>query len=200
MLEASIRPATLADLPGVYRVCLIEGYPGENLDDGRNRDLLGHVYAGPYVVADAALCAVVVDPLGVAGYVLGTVDADTFAAWAERAWWPVLRRQYPLDAPVHPLDAELLQLIHHPPASPASVRADHPAELHIDLLARVRGTGLGRVLIEGLLARLRSRGVPGVHLGVGTDNAHAIGFYRHLGFSDAVADAETLWMTRSTAG
>ena len=31
----------MADLPGIYRVCLVAGYPGEDVDDGRNPDLLG---------------------------------------------------------------------------------------------------------------------------------------------------------------
>ena len=75
MTAASVRPVTLADLPGIYRVCLVAGFPGEDVDDGRNPDLLGHVYAGPYAVADPELCAVAVDPLGVSGYVLATDDA-----------------------------------------------------------------------------------------------------------------------------
>ncbi|MFN8191836.1 MAG: GNAT family N-acetyltransferase [Nocardioidaceae bacterium] len=198
MGQPIIRPACLADLPGVYRVCFTEGFPGEDRDDGRNPDLLGHVYAGPYVVADPDLCAVVVDVEGVAGYVLGTPDAVAFAAWQEHAWWPPLREQYPLGACAHPADAEVVALLHAPEVVPPGVYAGHPAQLHIDLLERIRGTGLGRVLIAGLLGRLHARGVPGVHLPVAPDNTHAIGFYRHLGFVDALAQPDTLWMTRST--
>lgn len=198
MGQPIIRPACLADLPGVYRVCFTEGFPGEDLDDGRSPDLLGHVYAGPYVVADPDLCAVVVDPEGVAGYVLGTPDAVAFAAWEERAWWPPLRKQYPLGSVTHPSDAEVVAMMHAPGVVPPEVYAGHPAQLHIDLLERTRGTGVGRVLIEGLLGRLHARGVPGVHLPVGPDNTHAIGFYRHLGFVDALAEPDTLWMTRPT--
>lgn len=197
MGQPIIRPPSVADLPGVYQVCFTEGFPGEVLTDGRSQELLGHVYAGPYVVADPDLCAVVVDPHGVAGYVLGTPDAVAFAAWAEREWWPPLREQYPLGSVTHPSDAEVVSLLHAPPAVPAEVYAGHPAQLHIDLLERTRGTGLGRVLIEGLLGRLRARAVPGVHLPVGPGNAHAIGFYRHLGFVDALAEPDTLWMTLS---
>lgn len=192
-----LRPATSADLPGIYRVCLIAGYPDENLADGRNPDLLGHIFAGPYVAADAELCAVAADARGVAGYVLGTADTEAFQAWAEVAWWPTLRDQYPRGSAEHPVDAGLVGLLHRPPLSPPSLLAGFPAHLHIDLLERTRGTGLGRLLIEGLVSRLQARRVPGVHLGVGRDNAHAIGFYRHLGFAAAVDDGETVWMTRA---
>ena len=196
MSERSIRPATLADLPGIYRVCLVAGYPGEDVDDGRNPDLLGHVYAGPYVVADPSLCAAVADPHGVAGYVLATADTIAFDAWAEEHWWPTLRAQYPLGSSPLPLDAEVIGLLHTPPTSPRELLADHPAQLHIDLLDRARGTGTGRTLIEDLCARLDVRGVRGVHLGVGRDNTHAIGFYGHLGFTDAVLTDDTAWMVR----
>ncbi len=39
-----------------------------------------------------------------------------------------------------------------------------------------------------LLGALRTRGVPGVHLGVGKANAAAVGFYRHLGFEELVEE------------
>ena len=87
-----IRSATLEDLPGVYRVCLQTGDSGR---DGtalyRNPDLLGHVYAGPYVVGEPELAFVVADEHGVAGYVLAAEDTRAFEAWAETSWWPNLR-------------------------------------------------------------------------------------------------------------
>ena len=66
--------------------------------------------------------------------------------------------------------------------APEAVIADFPSHLHIDLLARARGRGLGRTLVGGLTADLRARGSSGVHLEVGTANENAIAFYRHLGF------------------
>lgn len=53
------------------------------------------------------------------------------------------------------------------------------------------------MLIERLLAQLRLRGVPGVHLGVSRTNARAIGFYEHLGFERHSVEADGgLIMTR----
>lgn len=196
----TIRPAGLQDLPGVARVCLLADdpqWPGDGPESAvpRNPDLLGQVFAAPYVVGRRDLAWVAVDAQGVAGYVLGCEDTRAFEAWEEEHWWPLLRAQYPVDE-VAEADREVAGLLHRPPRSPESVVAGHPAHLHIDLLPRAIGTGTGRRLIETLLARLHARGVPGVHLGVGGDNAHAIGFYEHLGFARHAEDADgTLWMT-----
>ena len=196
----TIRQAVLQDLPGVSRVCLLADepdWPGADAVDvqpPRNPDLLGHVFAAPYVVGKPELAWVAVDAEGVAGYVLGCDDTRAFEGWEEAHWWPVLRAQYPVDA-VAEADREVTGLLHHPPRSPDDVVADHPAHLHIDLLPRAIGTGIGRRMIETLLAALTARGVRGVHLGVGPDNAHAIGFYEHLGFRRHRDDGTNLWMT-----
>jgi ribosomal protein S18 acetylase RimI-like enzyme len=180
-----------ADSPGVYRVCHETGDP----KPGQNPDLLGHVYAGPYLAGQADLARVVADDEGVAGYLLGCADTRAFERWCESNWWPALREQYPLET-ARPADRDLVALLHRPPRSPESVVREHPAHLHIDLLGRTRGHGFGRVLIEWLCAELAARGIPGVHLGVGRDNANAIAFYGHLGFTEFEADGNTLWMVR----
>lgn len=174
----------------MYRVCLQTGDSGRDATAlYRNPDLLGHVYAGPYIVGEPELAFVVADEHGVAGYVLAAEDTRAFEAWAESNWWPNLREQYPLadgDSP----DTALIRLIHDPPLAAADILADHPAHLHIDLLPRLQGSGYGRRLIELILAKLRERGVGGVHLGVAAKNPRAIAFYRHLGFRMLSADAE----------
>ena len=199
----TIRQAALQDLPGVSRVCLLADepdWPGPasaiDGDPPRNPDLLGHVYAAPYVVGQPDLAWAAVDAQGVAGYVLGCADTRAFEQWCESNWWPVWREQYSVDA-VAAADREVTGLLHPPPHSPDVIVADHPAHLHIDLLPRAIGTGTGRRMIETLLSALTARGVPGVHLGVGRDNAHAIGFYEHLGFTRRLDDGPTVWMVRS---
>ena len=176
-----IEPAGLHDLPGAYRVCIGTARQGEDAtQDFRDPDLLGHVYVGPYLAQSGGTQLVVVDDAGVAGYLLSTDDTRAFEAWAEAAWWPALRARYP--EATDPREAWLVRQIHQPPRAADAVVAGYPAHLHIDLLARARGLGLGRVLIERLLAELRGRSVPGVHLGVDPANTNAIGFYEHLGF------------------
>jgi len=181
---AIIRPATIHDLPGVYRVGLLTGDAGEDSTDMyRDPDLIGHVWVGPYLVGEPELALVVQDDAGIAGYCLAAADTRRFEAWCETDWWPALRAHYaPLDdgSP----DAELVEVIHHYRPSSDAVVSDYPAHLHIDLLARVRGQGVGRTLIERQLTALRDRGVPGVHLDVDARNANAIAFYHHLGFTE----------------
>jgi ribosomal protein S18 acetylase RimI-like enzyme len=194
-----IRAASLQDLPGIYRVCLMTGDAGQDASaQYRNPDLLGHVYVGPYLAGQAALALVVADRDGVAGYSLAAPDTRDFEAWAEAAWWPPLRSQYPIpdDASA---DAEIIRLFHEPPRAPDAVVADYPAHLHIDLLARARGHGHGRGLIERQLANLRDHGAPGVHLDVAAANANAIAFYQHLGFVEVgMAESSILMGMRLT--
>jgi ribosomal protein S18 acetylase RimI-like enzyme len=190
----TIRPATPHDLPGLYRVCLETGDSGRDATAlYRNPDLLGHVYVGPYVVGQPTLAFVAADAGGIAGYVLGAGDTRAFEEWEEDNWWPSLRDQYPLITG-NTRDAATIRLFHSPPSAPEGVVADYPAHLHIDLLERVRGQGLGRALVERLLAALREAGSPGVHLDVAADNANGIAFYRHLGFNDLEPTADSLLM------
>ncbi|HEY7736541.1 MAG TPA: GNAT family N-acetyltransferase [Candidatus Limnocylindrales bacterium] len=179
-----IRPATLQDLPGVYRVCLMTGDAGRDATARfRNPDLLGHLYVGPYVVGEPDLASVVADDEGIAGYLLATADTRAFEDWAEHHWWPPLRRQYPETGGNTP-DDEIIRLIHAPARVPDAIVEAYPAQLHIDLLERARGRGYGRRLVDGLLETLRTRASPGVHLDVASENENAIAFYRHLGFSE----------------
>jgi len=185
---SQIRPATLQDLPGAYRVCLLTGDSGEDASVSyRNPDLLGHVFVGPYIVGSPELARVVVDEDGVAGYAVGAADSRAFEAWAARAWWPVLRAQYPLLVD-GTRDADVIELIHQPPLADPAFVAEFPSHLHINLLPRARRQGLGRALIDWLAGEFRTAGSPGVHLDVAAANRNAIAFYRHLGFEALAAD------------
>jgi GNAT superfamily N-acetyltransferase len=179
-----IEPAGIQDLPGAYRTCLLAGDAGKDATSlHRDPDLLGHVFVGPYLAQRSGTRLVVVDEAGSAGYLLSTDDTLAFEAWAEREWWPPLRARYAL-LDDDSADAEMIRNIHHPERTPPAIAAEYPAHLHIDLQERARGKGLGRMLIERLLAELRDRRVRGVHLGVDAGNDNAIGFYEHLGFRE----------------
>jgi ribosomal protein S18 acetylase RimI-like enzyme len=182
-----LRPFAMCDLPAMYRVCLLTGDAGVDATSAyRDPDLLGHVYAGPYPVADPGLTWVVTDDDGVVvGYVVGAADSQAFARWQETSWWPPLRERLPRPGPP-PADGtrdhELLRVVHEGASYPPAVTDAYPAHLHIDLLPRAQGRGLGRELIATLAEALRVRGVPGLHLGVSAANTGAIAFYDRVGF------------------
>lgn len=170
----------------MYRVCLQTGDSGSDATGlYRNPDLLGHVYVGPYLVGQPEHAFVAADAQGVAGYSFAAADTRAFEAWEDAHWWPTLREQYPLTEGSS-ADDEVVRLLHAPETAPDEVVADYPAHLHIDLVPRIQGQGLGRALIERVLGSLRERGVRGVHLGVAEDNDNATQFYFHLGFEELV--------------
>lgn len=194
-----IRAAEPRDLPGIYRVCLQTGNSGEDATaDFADPDLVGHVYTGPFVIGEPGLAFVVADDQGIGGYALACANKPAFAAWAEENWWPSLRQQY-ATAPRVGADGDMLDLIFSPPAVNQSVVLEYPAEMHIDLAARMRGSGHGRTLIERLVAGLRQRGVPGLHLEVSKTNTNAIAFYEHLGFAELQRAEQSIFMGMKVA-
>lgn len=184
-MAAVLRPYQPTDLAAIYRICLLTGAAGGDATGlYRNPDLLAHLYAGPYPVADPGLTFVVADEQGVAGYVVGTADTLAFEHWLDAHWWPTLRAQYPLqdDPRDGTEDHVLVRRIHEWTPTPDDLYDRYPAHLHIDLLPRAQGQGWGRRLIDALAGALRERDVRGLHLGVDARNTVAIAFYERVGF------------------
>ncbi len=63
--------------------------------------------------------------------------------------------------------------IHHPRPTPDRIAGPYPSHLHIDLLPRLQGRGIGRQLIGLWLATVKSLGSTGRILGVGPANTGA---------------------------
>lgn len=94
-----VRLASLGDRDGVYEVCRLTGDAGGDAtgmyDDD---DLLGDVYAGPYLALEPGLALVLVDGAqatksggeDVTGYALGALDTTAFVAEWQRRWLPAL--------------------------------------------------------------------------------------------------------------
>ncbi len=196
--SVDLRDATPDDLDALYVVCLRTGDAG---DDAaalyRDPTLLGSIYVGPYVALAEGVGFVVRDTEGVGGYVLAAPDTRRFEAAAERDWWPSLRAAHREPRAVASRDDVLVRAIHHPEIAPDELLDRFPAHLHIDLLPRMQGRGIGGALMAHLFDHLVGLGVPGVHLGVAPTNVRAIGFYRHLGFETIPTAAAGLFMARS---
>jgi ribosomal protein S18 acetylase RimI-like enzyme len=183
-----IRPYQPGDLEALYRVCLLTADDGE---DGtalfRDPDLPGHVYVGPYVTFEPDLALVAEDAGGVGGYTLAALDTPSFEERLERDWWPPLRARYPeLDPAGYLSTAEKYAIgdISRPWRTAEDLASRFPSHMHIDLVPRMQGRGIGRRLIATMIAALAARGSHGVHLNVAYGNARAAGFYRHLGFAE----------------
>lgn len=188
----TIRPARTTDpaeVDRLYDICLRTGRAGDDASAlTEHPRLLGDTYLGAYLRFEPELAFVLVDgqvegPEAVVGYVLGARDTAAFDATLEREWWPAVQDRYPAgSAPEGSFDAGVVATVHGPKGTDPAVVAEFPAHLHVDLLPEGQGGGNGRRLLETLFDALRALDVPGVHLGVSTDNTRAIGFYQHLGF------------------
>lgn len=185
--RVSVRPYRRSDDAGLSAVCLQTAADGGDATaDHAASQLPGAVYAIPYVRFEPDLCLVVDDGTRagrVSGYVLGTSDTVAFEQWCERAWWPDVRRRFPLaDQAAGSADQRLARLTQEGPRTPRTITDRYPAQLHVDLLPSLQGQGWGRRLLERFFAAAAGAGAGGVHLGVSAANDRAIAFYGHLGF------------------
>jgi ribosomal protein S18 acetylase RimI-like enzyme len=181
----TIRKALESDADALYEVCLRTAAGGDDgtdkFDDPR---LAGAIFAVPYPIFEPSLAFVAEDEEGVGGYIVGALDTLDFDAVLEREWWPKLREQYPLGVSRRADDQRMVDHIHNPPAPPEVAYPNHPSHLHINLLPRMQGQGLGRKFMDVLFTELRAQGSPGVHLNVWAHNERAVAFYRHLGLDE----------------
>ena len=206
MSEIRIRDVQPGDLDALYRIALATGDSGADAahlhSDPR---LVGHLYAAPYAVLAPELALVVENAAGVGGYILGALDTLEFEARLEAEWWPALRRDYadPTGDPARwSLDQLRAYQIHHPRPPPARITDPYPSHLHINLLPRLQGCGLGQAMIDAWLARIAAAGSRGVHLGVSPANHRALRFYRAYGLAEFVfprpkPNPDTIYFVRS---
>ncbi|MGN8026440.1 GNAT family N-acetyltransferase [Microbacterium sp. 22242] len=181
-----IRPFRSEDVDALYDVCVKTADVGADATGMLEDDALwGDLFAVPYALRDPALCWVVeADDARVIGYVVATDDTNGFAAWFRDEWWPSRQARYRRSGQAEPTaqDRFLAYGDRMAPREDPIVR-EYPAHLHIDLLPETQGQGLGRRLIDTLLAELGRRGVTGLHLAMNADNASAGAFYERLGFA-----------------
>ena len=159
----------------------------------RDPRLPGYVYAAPYAIFEPSLAYVAEDADGVGGYVVAALDSQDFEQRLERDWWPALRASHPEPSPdlarsLSRQEQFALRAIHHPWGTPDELARGFPSHLHINLVPRLQGHGLGRQLIAVVISALRDQGSHGLHLHVSHGNQRAGGFYRRIGFAELPAD------------
>lgn len=179
-----IRPYRSDDRDAVHDICIRTADAGRDASGSyADPDILLHIFAHPYTALEPELAFVLDHDGRAVGYVLGTADTATFVRRFRTEWLPRVADRYPAPAgaPGTP-DEVMAHLLHTPERMVLPELADYPAHLHIDLLPAYQRAGWGRKLIDTLVAALRRAGVPGLHLGMLTENRPARAFYDRLGF------------------
>ena len=173
------------DRPGLYHICLATGDSGANAEHLYNqKDMLGEIYVGPYLSFQPELSFTLIQD-GVAGYALAALDTTSFENTLSNQWWPVILEKYSNRSPENFNEREnnLFRYIQNPPLRSKEVINQYPSHLHIDLLEKAQGRGIGKAMMLLLLETLREQGSTGVHLGMGARNDRAFIFYTKLGFT-----------------
>ena len=199
----NIRRCEPRDVDAAYDVCLRTGDNGDDASRAFDDPMaLGHIYVGPYLKLEPQLAFVLEDPQGVCGYALGALDSKTFYDAYLNQWLPEIRQRHP-EPTGDPARWTRTQKVYfdyyHPEIFMPEPDSQYPSHLHIDLLPRARGRGLGRGMMNVLLAELTSKGSPGVHLGMGATNARAEQFYRKLGFHELARVGDVLYLGKRMA-
>ncbi|CAN7253566.1 GNAT family N-acetyltransferase [Rhizobium sp. LjRoot258] len=183
----TLRPVRAEDLEQIYAISLLTGDAGSDAShlhhDGK---LIGHIYSAPYIELSPETAFVVEDFEGVAGYIVGVFDTVSFEERLERDWWPALRETYadPQGDPASwDADQKHIAAIHHPSRVPATLVEAFPAHIHMNLLPRLQGQGMGTKLLDRWLTNAREAGVEAVHLGANANNHGALRFWGSRGFS-----------------
>jgi ribosomal protein S18 acetylase RimI-like enzyme len=205
MMGATVRDYRPGDEVAAYFVCLKTGNQG---DDGEpfyrdDPDALGRIYVGPYLKYEPELAIVLEDEEGVCGYALGALDSRSFYERYEQEWRPKLCARFAAptgDPSLWTRVQSVYHAYHHPEYFCPEPYEQFPAHLHIDLMARTHRQGYGTQMMNELMNRMRSRGAPGVHLGMAGSNDRAYSFYKKLGFAELCrrgeGEDETIYMGR----
>jgi len=181
----SIRRYQPADYDAVSRVCLLTAAAGGDATGMYADDeLMPDIWARPYLALESDWAWVVEDGGVVSGYLLAAPDTRAFVDEYRAQWLPRFEGRYPRIVSPVTAEEQARAAGFRPERMLVPEVDEYPAHLHIDLLPRVQGRGVGRQLVGTLETALRAAGVPGVHLGVDPANSGALVFYRRLGFSE----------------
>ncbi|TBU49589.1 acyl-CoA N-acyltransferase [Dichomitus squalens] len=191
--EVYVREARPADQSALNRICLLTGDAGNSAEHlHKYGELIGTVYADPYVSLPTTWGFVMVDPAkddAVVGYILGSYDTRAYERHAQDEWWPRVRAKYayPPEANEGATEADVrfLNVLHNPPRA-AQAQVDYsPAHMHIDILPEYQRQGWGRRLIGRAAEYLREKhGLERLWLGIDPRNEAARRFYERLGYKE----------------
>jgi ribosomal protein S18 acetylase RimI-like enzyme len=180
----------------VYEICLKTGNSGAGAEHIHNDPMvLGHIYAGPYINLEPESAFLLENELGVCGYIVGALDTLSFFNKVKSDWLPELQKQYsdPTESskPWNK-DEECIHLLFHPEIPQDFPQ--YPSHLHINLLPRAQGKGLGKKMMDYFMNDLKVRGSKGLHLELGIKNQRAFHFYKKYGMKELKRDRNSIIM------
>ncbi len=194
-----IRQAQIEDREAVNFVCLNTGDSGNDASTQFNfKDMLGDLYAAPYLESDPDFSFVLEDQGTIKGYVLGTLDSNKFAKFANEDYLPRIRAKYQkYENDFTQIEKDLWKEILRDYEMSNEILKKYPSHLHIDLLPEMQGKGHGTKLMNLLLEQFKKFNSPGVHLGLAASNLRAFSFYEKMGFSTLSKSPEVIFMGKS---
>ena len=140
----------------------------------KNKDLVTTMYLDYYAIEEPEYVFVAVDETDTPiGYVLCSINYDKFHKVFIEKYASKIKKRFPIDY-YNKNSFEPKILKKHLP--------QYPAHLHIDILDRYQGQGIGKRLLEALFNKLKEDHIPGVCLVAAKSNKNACGFYEHMGF------------------
>jgi ribosomal protein S18 acetylase RimI-like enzyme len=197
-----IRPYQPGDRDAVYDVAVRTGSAGQ---DARGRfstdDLIGDIYAGPYLYLEPEHAYVLDNGTRSVGYVIGTASSTAYVAACRERWLPLMRQRYqpPAGPPATEEEHKLADLF-NPELILMDELAPYPAHLHINLLPEYQGSGFGRALVSTFLASVAAAGVTSCYLAVRPSNTGALAFYARLGWDRLACGTDnSVYLARSTS-
>ena len=183
--NALLRLAKPSDLRPFLEVCLKTSDSGQDGSDlYTHKDLVGDIYAAPYLLHEPRFAYALEISGKVTGYLLGVLDTPKFEELLFTNYWPTTQLKYK-NSKVKASEGDQVLLAHlfNIALTESDIVKKYPSHLHIDILESGQGKGYGKVMISHMLAQLSSAGSTGVHLHVSNKNYRAQEFYKKLGFT-----------------
>ena len=188
--DAVIRAYRAADRSSVRDVCYRTGYLGEPIDwQWFDVESFADMFSGYYTDREPESALVVEINGVVCGYLLGCVDTERAWSAGTVAARHILRRGIAFRpgtaGVIWRTIGDTIGDVLHRRFDPRELEFSDPrwpAHMHVDLLERARGAGVGHRLVRSWLDTLRDLGVPGCHVQTFAENARAMRFFESEGF------------------
>ncbi len=192
-MEFRIRKYELKDRESVRWICCETGFMGEPVENYFiGRESFAEMWSGYWTDYEPESCLVAEAGGRVVGYLLGCLDTNKQARIFQKEIQPKLFRMALKEGDFrrwknwryfYRVFRSARRGEFKEPRE--TVNAEYPAHLHTNIAPpEYRGKGMGKALMQGYLAYLRERQIPGVHLVTTSRNRAALGLYYRTGFQD----------------